>query len=36
MKGKKLSIVFMLSACFSALAANPVHWGYKSNGDPAH
>ncbi|KHS97961.1 carbonic anhydrase [Pectobacterium polaris] len=35
MKGK-LSIVLMLSACSSALAADPVHWGYEGNGDPAH
>lgn len=35
MKGK-LSIVLMLSSCFSAVAADPAHWGYEGNRDPAH
>ncbi|MEQ9888017.1 carbonic anhydrase [Pectobacterium zantedeschiae] len=35
MKGK-LSIACMLSVCFSASAANSVHWGYEGNDDPAH
>ncbi|MFJ5366745.1 carbonic anhydrase [Pectobacterium punjabense] len=35
MKGK-LFIALMLSASFSASAADSVHWGYEGDGDPAH